>query len=58
MSDPAPIEAPQLYLRQRAGELAELCIGYGNQELAAIYVLRPNQLKNLAIDATKMALNK
>jgi hypothetical protein len=51
-----PIEVPILYLRRgHPGVPAELVIGYDGDP-SMVYVLRPGQLANLAIDATRFAL--
>ena len=51
-----PIEVPVLYLRQgHPGVPAELVVSYGGDP-SMVYVLRPGQLANLAIDATRFAL--
>lgn len=53
-----PTEAKLIYLRQgHPREAPELVVEPGGGIPAAVYVLRPSQLANLAIDATRIALS-
>jgi hypothetical protein len=53
------IEPELLYLRRsHPSELTELVVSYGGKLPTIVYILRPEMLAHLAIDATKFALTK